>query len=193
MKTVIVFAPHTDDAEFGCGGTIHRMIKDGYEVHIVALSSAAKISEQGMGHSELIDESYLASGVLGLPPDHLNHHEFEVRKFGDRRQEILDLMIYYRKKLLPDIVFIPCKSDIHQDHEVVHNEAIRAFKYKTILCYEMAWNNLSFEPNLSIELTLENVRAKIDACMEYKSQRHRLTMEKTSSSLWPQCEAYRPE
>ena len=39
LKKVLVVAPHTDDAEFGCGGTIARMIDEGLDVHIAAFSA----------------------------------------------------------------------------------------------------------------------------------------------------------
>ena len=31
-KKILVLAPHTDDAEFGCGGAIAKFIKEGKEV-----------------------------------------------------------------------------------------------------------------------------------------------------------------
>ena len=36
---VLVLAPHTDDGEFGCGGTISKLIYQGVEVHYVAFSA----------------------------------------------------------------------------------------------------------------------------------------------------------
>ena len=49
MKTftkVLVLAPHTDDGEIGCGGTIARFIEEGADVYYVAFSSAKKESER---------------------------------------------------------------------------------------------------------------------------------------------------
>ena len=45
IKKVLVIAPHTDDGEFGCGGTINKLIKLGIEVHYVAYSLFALIQE----------------------------------------------------------------------------------------------------------------------------------------------------
>ena len=36
ISRVLVLAPHTDDGEFGCGGTIARL-KEGIEVHMLPL------------------------------------------------------------------------------------------------------------------------------------------------------------
>ena len=38
---VLVLAPHTDDGELGCGGTISRMVEEGREVYYAAFSTAA--------------------------------------------------------------------------------------------------------------------------------------------------------
>ena len=40
MRRVLVLAPHTDDAELGCGGTIARLLRDGVDVFVAAFSTA---------------------------------------------------------------------------------------------------------------------------------------------------------
>ena len=45
-KRVLVLAPHTDDAEFGCGGTIAKMVESGSKVFIAAFSAC----EQSVGY-----------------------------------------------------------------------------------------------------------------------------------------------
>ena len=41
-KRVLVLAPHTDDGEFGCGGTMARLVEAGVEVHYQAFSIATR-------------------------------------------------------------------------------------------------------------------------------------------------------
>jgi len=38
FKKALVLAPHTDDGEFGCGGTISRLVREGCTVKYVAFS-----------------------------------------------------------------------------------------------------------------------------------------------------------
>jgi LmbE family N-acetylglucosaminyl deacetylase len=38
IDTAIVFAPHPDDGEFGCGATLNKLINQGTKVHYVAFS-----------------------------------------------------------------------------------------------------------------------------------------------------------
>ena len=39
-ERVLVFAPHTDDGEIGCGGTIVKFIEAGKQVYYIAFSIA---------------------------------------------------------------------------------------------------------------------------------------------------------
>ena len=70
-------------------------------------------------------------------------------------------------------MLLPSKDDIHQDHQVIHNEGVRAFKNSTLLGYETPWNNFGFEATLLVKLDIENIKAKINAVSKYKSQTFR--------------------
>jgi len=39
-KRILVFSPHTDDGEFGCGASIARFIKEGTDVYYAAFTLA---------------------------------------------------------------------------------------------------------------------------------------------------------
>ena len=41
-ERVLVLAPHTDDGEFGCGGTMARLVDEGVDVRYVAFSIATR-------------------------------------------------------------------------------------------------------------------------------------------------------
>jgi len=85
----------------------------------------------------------------------------------------LDDIIKFRKNINPDLVLIPSINDIHQDHATIANEAVRAFKFCNILCYEMPWNNFNFESTSFMLLSDEHLNTKIEALKKYKSQEHR--------------------
>src|SRR2546426_6717322 len=88
---VLVLAPHTDDGEFGAGGTMARLVEAGAEVRYVAFSIATKSLPDGYPPDTLGHEVRDATAVLGIPPDGLVVHDFEVRTFPERRQDILEL------------------------------------------------------------------------------------------------------
>jgi LmbE family N-acetylglucosaminyl deacetylase len=172
-KKILVLAPHTDDGEFGCGGTIAKLVADGNEVYYAAFSACQQSVLPNFPSDILITEVKAATKVLGIKPENLLLFDFEVRTFSDRRQEILDELIRLRTKINPDLVFMPSLDDVHQDHKTIAVEALRAFKFNSILSYELPWNNLSFHTSCFIHLKEEFINTKITALQEYKSQAHR--------------------
>ena len=69
------------------------------------------------------------------------------------------------------VVFLPCHDDIHQDHEVISKEGVRAFKQSSLLGYEMVWNNLSIHTSAFVRLEQRHVDLKCKALAEYTSQK----------------------
>lgn len=60
---------------------------------------------------------------------------------------------------------------------MIHAEGLRAFKYQTVLGYELCWNNTAFNPNLFVSVSEDQLQMKIDALGHYKSQSHRTYMQ----------------
>ncbi len=171
---IVVFAPHTDDGEIGCGGLLSACIEKGLEVYYIAFSSAQISLPPGAPKDTLIKEVKKATTVLGIPEDHLILYEFPTRSFPAYRQEILEKMIQIRNKICPKLILIPSLNDIHQDHATIANEAIRCFKKQSILCYEEPWNNIVFSTHCFIALEERHIQKKIDALKCYESQRQRI-------------------
>ena len=172
-RRVLVLAPHTDDGEFGCGGTIARLAEAGAEVRYVAFSIATKSLPAGFPPDTLAREVREAIAEVGLPPEQLTVHDFEVRSFPDRRQEILELLIGLWEEWPPDAVLQPSLGDIHQDHQVIAAEGLRAFKRTTVLGYEIPWNTLNFNYQAYVALEQRHVERKVAALARYESQQHR--------------------
>ena len=55
-KTAVVLAPHTDDGELGCGGTMARLVESGCEVRYVAFSIATRSLPPGFEPDTLARE-----------------------------------------------------------------------------------------------------------------------------------------
>ncbi len=172
-RRVLVLAPHTDDGEFGCGGTIARLVEEGAEVRYVAFSIATKSLPQGFPPDTLAREVREATAEIGISEGRLTVHDFEVRTFPEHRQEILELLIALWDEWQPDAVFQPSLRDIHQDHQVVAAEGLRAFKRTTVLGYEIPWNNFNFDYQAYIALDRAHVERKVSALARYASQQHR--------------------
>nr|NIU82669.1 PIG-L family deacetylase [Candidatus Thorarchaeota archaeon] len=117
-------------------------------------------------------ECRLSTKVLGIDPKKVYIERFPVRRFPEYRQKILDNIIDFRDKVRPDMAFIPTTMDIHQDHEVVNQESIRALRsYCSIYGYDFPWNSLS-EGKLDLFYQLEerHITKKVKALNCFKSQ-----------------------
>ncbi|HZM19739.1 MAG TPA: PIG-L family deacetylase [Gaiellaceae bacterium] len=172
-KRVLVLAPHTDDGEFGCGATLARLVDGGTDVRYVAFSIATRSLPEGFPPDTLAREVREATAELGISEDRLDVHDFEVRTFPEHRQQILELLIGLWEEWKPDAVLQPSLRDIHQDHQVVAAEGLRAFKRTTILGYEIPWNNFNFDYQAYFALEKEHVERKVRALAKYESQQHR--------------------
>src|ERR1700760_2614274 len=109
-KRALVLAPHTDDGEFGCGGTMARMVDEGTDVRYVAFSIATRSLPEGFPPDTLRHEVAAATAELGIPPANLTVHDFDVRTFPEHRQEILELLIDLWNEWQPDVVFQPSRT-----------------------------------------------------------------------------------
>ena len=170
---VLVLAPHTDDGELGCGGTISRMVEEGREVYYAAFSTAAESVPPPFPPDILEKEVRQGTKVLGIPAANLLVYKYKVRHLPHLRQEILEELVRMKREIDPATVFLPSAQDLHQDHQTVHIEGLRAFKTVTVLGYELPWNNLSFDYRHFCVLTREHVQTKIAALRCYQSQQHR--------------------
>jgi len=71
MKRILILAPHTDDGECGCGGSIAKFVEEGDDVYYVAFSSAKKSIPEGFPQNITEKEFKKATQMLGLSKDNL--------------------------------------------------------------------------------------------------------------------------
>lgn len=166
MKKILFIGAHTDDVELGCGGTVSKMIEQGYNVTCMAFSCC---------YNETLKEEYVTSmktlGVhsVGLP-------SYKNRTFSTVRQDILDLF-HSVKHFDYDIIFTHSQNDFHQDHQVIAIETLRAFKHTTIYSYSHPWNTINPSFTCMSEITEEQLNKKIEALNCYKSQVNKTYMD----------------
>lgn len=170
---ILILAPHTDDGELGAGGLIHRFASTAAQIDYVAFSTCQGSLPDGFAPDTLEQECRAATARLGIQAERVRCLDYRVRRFQERRQDILDDLIKLRQELVPDLVLAPSSFDVHQDHRVIHEEAARAFKAVTLLGYELPWNCRRFEFDLLLGLSAEDVTAKAEAMAAYRSQAHR--------------------
>ncbi|MBI68484.1 MAG: GlcNAc-PI de-N-acetylase, partial [Phycisphaerae bacterium] len=159
---LLVLSPHTDDAELGAGGTIIKLLDNGWDLRWIVFSSAEESVPEGFDKDSLKNEFLSVANELNLDANQYQIHNFKVRYLHQKRQEVLQLLCDERIKYDPDLVIGPSQNDVHQDHQVVSNEMIRAFKNSTsILAYELPWNQFNFNSQYFVRLSKNNIQKKI--------------------------------
>jgi LmbE family N-acetylglucosaminyl deacetylase len=169
-KKVLVLGPHTDDGEFGCGGTIAKFVEEGREVYYATFSCAEESVPEGLPKDILLKEVQASSKVLGIKDENLLIYRYPVRKFEHYRQDILEDLVKLKNDLQPDLVLMPSAHDLHQDHYTIAIEGLRAFKFTSILGYEMPWNNINFSTTSFVYLEERHVNKKLESVRCYRSQ-----------------------
>jgi LmbE family N-acetylglucosaminyl deacetylase len=172
-KRILILAPHTDDGELGCGGTVARFIEDGAEVWYVAFSICEESVPEGFPKNALEVEVKNATRVLGIKPENLILKKYPVRKFNSYRQDILEDLVKIRREIKPEIIFMPCANALHQDHKTIYEEGMRAFKHFTCYGYDLPWDTVEFRTTAFFELQEKHVTLKAKALDEYKTQQFR--------------------
>lgn len=137
---------------------------------MAAFSTAEESRPVGSPPGILGTEFLAAMESLGVPENKTRTYDFPVRRFSECRQEVMEKMIRLRKEVDPEIVFLPAGSDLHQDHQVVHCEGLRAFKDRTVWGYELPWNQITFVAHAFITLQRAHLDAKWKAMQCYRSQ-----------------------
>jgi N-acetylglucosamine malate deacetylase 1 len=173
ISKILILAPHTDDGEFGCGGTISRFIEEEKEIFYAAFSTAEESVPEPWPKDILKTEVKEATKRLGILQNNTLIYSFKVRELSYHRQEILEEMVKLKRTICPDLVFLPSSNDVHQDHSTISIEGIRAFKNTSILGYEIPWNNPQFKTEAFVILTEEHINKKLYALDAYDSQKGR--------------------
>lgn len=168
---ILILSPHTDDAELGAGATLCKFLEQKHEIHWIVLSTAEESLPNSMPRDTLKKEFLGVMKLLGLGKEHYRIFNFQVRRLHEHRQEILEELVKTRKDFSPDLVIGSSPNDHHQDHQVVTNEMIRAFKdTSSIICYELPWNQIQFDAQMFVKLERKHIEEKVDLLKTYKSQ-----------------------
>jgi N-acetylglucosamine malate deacetylase 1 len=178
-KRILILAPHTDDGELGCGGTIAKYAVQTPDIFYLAASTCRRSLPEGLPPDTLEKEARNATKALGIREQHVILLDHDVRRFNETRQQLLEDLVRLQKDIRPDLVFVPSSTDIHQDHQVMSREAMRAYKDCSIWGYEMPWNNTSFHTQAFVKLEKQHLERKLEALACYHSQQHRAYMNES--------------
>lgn len=165
-KRVLFLGAHPDDIELGCGALLHHIVMK-TEVLCVTLSDNQKNPDL----KNVKDEHFKSMAVLGVPREKILLGPFTTRVFPDSRQEILEYFLKLRMDFNPDLIFTHSRQDVHQDHNVMTDESLRAFRGITLLGFDVVRSSYGFFPHFLVEVSEEDVNKKIEALSQYETYR----------------------
>lgn len=163
-RKVCFIGAHPDDIELGCGALIAHIASE-TDVLCVTLSD----NQKNPLLPRLVEEHKCSMEVLGVSPERVILGTFETRRFPHARQEILEYLIDLNRTFKPEIVFVHTKSDLHQDHGTLTEEALRAFRGVTVLGYDVIRSSYGFFPSFLVEVSEADAERKVRALNSYKT------------------------
>jgi bacillithiol biosynthesis deacetylase BshB1 len=178
MASILVFAPHPDDAELGMGGTIVKLARQGHKIHIVDMTNGEP-TPQGSVETRT-KEWTAASKVMGVDRTLLGLKNREVVHDLPSRHRTAAVIRQHKA----DWLFVPYPLDAHPDHMAVTRicedarfdakltkSSIPGEPYypKRIIYYFCTHLRLNFTPNFCIDIS-DTVETKIEAVGCYASQ-----------------------
>ncbi|GAB1470754.1 hypothetical protein MASR2M66_16320 [Chloroflexota bacterium] len=179
-RRVLFLGAHPDDIEIGCGALIHNIVNK-TDILCVTLSDNQKNPDL----KKVKNEHLNSMKVLGVLEEKVVFGPFMTRVFPDARQDILEYFLKLRREFKPDLIFTHSKQDVHQDHNTMTEEALRAFRDITVLGFDVVRSSYGFFPHFLVEVTEEDVNKKIEAlaCYDTYQDRYYFNTELTRSIM----------
>lgn len=193
---VIVIAPHPDDETLGCGGALLRHIDDGDAVHWLIATDASTdngyTAEVASLQQEQINKIATAYGFtkthnLGFPPVKLDTLP---------KAELVAAIGKVVNEVLPEIIYVPFRGDVHTDHAAVFDAMISCTKWfrypsiRRVLCYETLSEtdfginpeSQRFAPNYFVNIT-PFVDKKIEIALMYTEEMGQFPFPRSEQAL----------
>lgn len=178
MASILIIAPHPDDAELGMGGTVVKLARQGHRVHILDVTNGEPTP---YGSVEIrAREMAAAAEIMGVQRSMLGLRNREVQHTIEARHAMAAAIRQHR----PHWIFAPYPVDAHPDHIAVTRIAEDArfdakltktdipgepWYPKRIIYYFCTHLRMNFTPNFCIDIT-DTVEVKLQAVAAYASQ-----------------------
>jgi LmbE family N-acetylglucosaminyl deacetylase len=143
--TIVVMAPHPDDAESSCGGLIANATHSGERVIILSMTKGergigGKSCEEAAGIRQLEAEN--GAKVLGAEIEYFGAIDGSLYDDSTNTAKLRLIL----KQLNPSIVLAPWPLDVHNDHQATGILAWRVFHDRD-QNFDLYFYETAFEPN----------------------------------------------
>lgn len=185
----MIVAAHPDDELLGLGASMHKWIREeNVTTHVVILGEGITSRSDVRNVDEWKDvlekhhqNMYSAAKIIG-------YHSVKSYNFSDNRfdshalLDIVKVVEHEKENFQPDIIFTHHGGDLNIDHQITFQAVMTATRpiqrecVKAVITFETPsateWQASSdprhFSPNLFIEVSEDDLQAKIDAMAAYQ-------------------------
>lgn len=185
-KKILIVAAHPDDEVLGCGATVARLVKEGYEAYTLILGEGItsrdnkrNVKKKKEEIKRLKKQAREANNILGVK-------KVFFCDFSDNRFDtvpLLDIVKTIEKikdEIKPEVIFTHYKEDLNIDHQITYKAVLTATRplrgetVRKIYSFEIPssteWNYpLSFSPDVFFNIE-DTIDVKTKALQLYGSE-----------------------
>jgi LmbE family N-acetylglucosaminyl deacetylase len=161
IRSVVAIGAHPDDIEIGAGGLLLSLAEahSGIRVHyVVCTGTPNRQAEARAAAAAFLPGADLSLSLHDLPDTRLPDH------WGQAKQILQDAA----RVVTADLVVVPWQHDAHQDHRLLGELALSAFRDALVLQYEIPkWDGDLGRPNTYLPLADVTARRKVELLDTY--------------------------
>jgi LmbE family N-acetylglucosaminyl deacetylase len=180
-RTALFIGCHADDIELGAGGTVARLVSEGWTVWLCLLTKEADRQTAATRRREM----YSAAKVLGVPRSRTLFAGFPDASLRCDGPAVGALRRLLSKHAVdPDLVFTHTAADSHNDHRVAHDLVRATFRKKLLLSYAVVNSLVSsqFQPSVFVNVD-DFFDTKLAALSQHGSQSARIDFASVANLL----------
>jgi len=185
-KHILIVAAHPDDEVLGCGGTVSRLVREGYEAHTLVLGEGLTSRDEKRDRTKKNSELKKLKNQILNSNKLLGVKDIFIYDFPDNRFDTIPLLdiIKIIEKIIrnvePDVIFTHYKKDLNIDHRITHQAVLTASRplsgvpVREIYSFEILSSTeynypMSFSPNVFFDIS-DDLDNKIDSMKIYTSE-----------------------
>ena len=203
-KRIMIVAAHPDDELLGLGASMHKWIREeNVTTHVVILGEGITSRSEVRNVDEWKDvlekhhqNMYSAAKIIG-------YHSVKSYNFSDNRfdshalLDIVKVVEHEKENFQPDIILTHHGGDLNIDHQLTFQAVMTATRpmqeecVKAVITFETSsateWQATcdprTFTPNLFMEISEEDLQAKIDAMAAYQYETREFPHPRSAEAL----------
>ena len=200
----MIIAAHPDDELLGLGASMHKLIKEEkVTTHVVILGegiTSRSDERDAIRWKDVLEKHhqnmYAAARIIG-------YHSVKSYDFSDNRfdshalLDVVKVVEHEKEYFRPDIIFTHHGGDLNIDHQLTFQAVMTATRpmieecVKAVITFETSsateWQATcdprTFTPNLYMEVSEEDLQAKIDAMAAYQFETREFPHPRSSEAL----------